>query len=161
MGIAKPISLQDASWLQSLTGLFVKPARLQIAALCVRYGKAGPEILLVSSRGTGRWILPKGWPEKDMPAFKTAVVEAFEEAGVEGQADMRPLGSFRSFKGLNDGLRLRTKVLVFKIRVEKQHKTFPEIGQRKCVWVPWEKALDMLDEKPVRRFLLRHRDDLT
>lgn len=160
MGFAKPISLQDASWLQSFAGLFIKPARLQIAALCFRPGKKEPEILLVSTRGAGRWILPKGWPEKDKPAFETAVIEAYEEAGVVGKAEMRPLGSFRSFKGLSSGLRMRTKVVVFKIRFEEQHDDFPEIGQRKCVWVPLAKALEMLDELPLRRFLRQHEHEL-
>jgi 8-oxo-dGTP pyrophosphatase MutT (NUDIX family) len=160
MGFAKPISLQDASWLQGFAGLFIKPLRLQIAALCFRTGETGPEILLVSTRGTGRWILPKGWPEKDKPAFETAVIEAYEEAGVVGKAEMRSIGSFRSFKGLSNGLKMRTKVVVFKIRFEKQHEHYPEIGQRKCVWVPLIEALDMLDELSLRRFLRRNQHEL-
>jgi 8-oxo-dGTP pyrophosphatase MutT (NUDIX family) len=160
MGFAKPISLKDTSWLQGFAGLFIKPLRLQIAALCFRTSETGPEVLLVSTRGTGRWILPKGWPEKDKPAFETAVIEAYEEAGVVGKADMKSIGSFRSFKGLPNGLKMRTKVVVFKIQFEKQHENFPEIGQRKCVWVPLAKALDMLDELSLRRFLRRHQHEL-
>ncbi|GAB2187194.1 NUDIX hydrolase [Roseibium sp. LAB1] len=160
MGFAKALTAWDASWLHGIAGLFVKPLRLQIAALCVREGKAEPEILLVSTRDTGRFILPKGWPEKDKPAFETALIEAYEEAGIVGKADPRAIGSFRSFKGLADGLKIRTKVVVFKIRFEKQLKEFPELGQRKRVWLPLSKAIEAADEPALRRFLRRHKSQI-
>ncbi|WP_297585153.1 NUDIX hydrolase [Roseibium sp.] len=147
--------------MRGLGGLFVKPARLQIAALCYRPGESGPEILVVSTRGTGRWILPKGWPEKNKPAFETATIEAYEEAGVVGTADPRPIGSFRSFKGLSSGLKIRTKVIVFKVKFEEQLETFPEIGQRKCAWLPLSEAMDAVEENNLKRFLHRHQSDLT
>lgn len=161
MSVAKAMTAQDSSWLHGLSGLFFKPLRLQIAALCFRQGDQEPEILLVSTRGTGRLILPKGWPETDKPASQTAIIEAYEEAGVVGKADPRPIGSFRSFKGLSDGIRIRTKVLVFKIRLEKQLKDFPEAGQRECRWMPLSKAIETADEPALRRFLRKHRHDLT
>ena len=160
MGFARSIQLQDVSWLRGLAGLFVKPARLQIAALCYRPGDNEPEILVVSTRDTGRWILPKGWPEKRKPAFETATIEAYEEAGVVGTASHRPLGSFRSFKGLSNGLKIRTKVVVFKVKFEEQLDVFPEKGQRKCVWMPLSAAIDVVDEINLKRFLQRHRLDL-
>lgn len=147
----------DLSWLQGVSGLFVKPARLQIAALCVRPGIAENEILLVTTRDTGRLILPKGWPEKDKPAFRTATLEAYEEAGIVGETETRPMGSFRSFKGLSNGLKIRTKVLVFRIDFEKQLKSFPEKGQRKAMWVPLSEAIVHADEPALKRFLHRHR----
>ncbi len=153
-----PTSLAfDTSWLHGLAGLFIKPARLQVAALCVREGEKEPEVLLVSTRGSGRMILPKGWPETDRPAFETAILEAYEEAGVVGSAVRQPLGTFRSFKGMSSGLKLRTKVLVFKIEFEKQLEKFPELGQRKCVWLPVSQALNQVDEPALRRFLKRNR----
>ncbi|NKI60130.1 NUDIX hydrolase [Labrenzia sp. PO1] len=140
--------------------MFVKPLRLQIAALCVRPGEVEPEILLVSTRETGRLILPKGWPEKDKPAFETALIEAYEEAGIVGTAEPRAIGSFRSYKGLADGLKIRTKVIVFKIRFEKQLKDFPEIGQRKRVWLPFSKAIEAAEEPALRRFLRQHKSQI-
>jgi len=160
MAIAKAISAQNVSWLHGLAGLFVKPPRLQIAALCYRRGDKEPEVLLVSTRDSGRLILPKGWPEKDKPAFETALLEVYEEAGVIGKADPRPMGSFRSFKGLADGLRIRTKVLVFKILFEKQLKDFPEAGQRERVWLPISEAIEAADEPALKRFLRRHRSHI-
>ncbi|MHA7772561.1 NUDIX hydrolase [Roseibium sp. M-1] len=160
MAVAKAISAQNFSWLHGLAGLFIKPPRLQIAALCYRLGGKETEVLLVSTRDTGRLILPKGWPENDKPAFETALVEVYEEAGVIGTADPRAIGSFRSFKGLADGLKIRTKVLVFKVRFEKQLKDFPEIGQRERVWLPLSEAIDAVDEPSLKRFLRRHRQDI-
>jgi len=160
MSVARSVSTQDVSWLRGVGGLFVKPARLQIAALCVRSGEKEPEILLVTTRDTGRLILPKGWPEKDKPAHETASIEAYEEAGVIGTAVSRPLGSFKSFKGLATGLKIRTKVLVFMIAFEKQLKKFPELGQRKCLWLPYSEALEAVDEPALRRFLLRHKSQI-
>jgi len=157
MGVAKAITAQDFSWLHGLAGLFVKPVRLQIAALCVRPGEREPEILLVSTRDTGRLILPKGWPEQDKPACETASIEAYEEAGILGKTDVRPIGSFRSYKGLSSGLKIRTKVLVFKVRFETQLKDFPEIGQRKRLWLPLSEAIDAVDEPALGRFLRRNR----
>ncbi|MFC6656195.1 NUDIX hydrolase [Roseibium salinum] len=104
--------------------------------------------------------MPKGWPEKDKPTFETAVIEAYEEAGVIGKADPRPIGSFRSYKGLADGLKIRTKVLVFKIRFEKQLEDFPEVGQRELLWLPISEAMEKADEPSLRRFLRRHRSEI-
>ncbi|WP_428688397.1 NUDIX hydrolase [Roseibium sp.] len=160
MGFARSTTVPDFSWLQGLGGLFVKPARLQIAALCVRPGGTEPEVLLVSTRDSGRYILPKGWPEKDKPAWDTAVIEAYEEAGIVGEVDRRPIGSFRSYKGVSKGLKIRTKVLVYKVRFEKQLKEFPETGQRKCVWLPVSKAIEKVDEPALKRFLRRHKSDI-
>ncbi|MBN9670338.1 NUDIX hydrolase [Roseibium aggregatum] len=160
MTIARTVSAQDDSWLRGLGSLFVKPARLQIAALCVRPGKKEPEILLVTTRDTGRLILPKGWPEKDRPAHETALTEAYEEAGVIGKAGTRPMGSFRSFKGLGTGLKLRTTVVVFKVTFKKQLKKYPELGQRKCVWLPLSQAMEAADETALKRFLRDHKSEI-
>ncbi|MTI46124.1 8-oxo-dGTP pyrophosphatase MutT (NUDIX family) [Roseibium hamelinense] len=146
-----------APWLRGLVDLFRRPARLQIAALCYRVpkGAAEPEVLLVTTRDTGRWIIPKGWPEPDKPAFETAVIEAYEEAGVVGKPERRVFGQFRSFKGLSNGLTLRTKVLVFKIRATKLLDSFPEKGQRKLAWVPVSQAIEQANEKGLQKLLRR------
>jgi 8-oxo-dGTP pyrophosphatase MutT (NUDIX family) len=146
--------------LSDLTSLLRRPARLQIAALCYRDTKKGPEVLLVTSRGKGRWILPKGWPELHKPAFETAVIEAYEEAGIVGQPEKKPYARFRSVKGLNDGLSIRTKVLVFRIRFEKQLDTFPEKGQRQIAWLPIAEAMEKADEPGLRKVLKRFRTEL-
>lgn len=44
--------------------MFQRPPRQPYAALCYRLkGKTGAlEVLLLTSRDTGRWVIPKGWP---------------------------------------------------------------------------------------------------
>ncbi|MEL7527494.1 MAG: NUDIX hydrolase [Pseudomonadota bacterium] len=160
MSLSRSFASRDASWLQGLLGLFYKPARLQIAALCMRPGETENEILLVSTRDTGRLILPKGWPETDKQDHETAATEAYEEAGVVGKTDPHALGTFRSYKGQSDGSKVPTRVLVFKLQFEKQLKKFPELGQRQCLWLPFSEAVNQANENSLKRFLLRHRAEI-
>jgi hypothetical protein len=79
--------------------------RVQYAALPYRTkGKSQLEIMLVTSRGTRRWIIPKGWPKRGKPPYDTAAKEAFEEAGVIGKVRKRPIGSYPYDKILGEGV---------------------------------------------------------
>ena len=69
------------------------PSRVQVAALPWRPSSRGIEIMLVTSRGTGRWVLPKGWPEKAETLSQAAEREAGEEAGITGGIARQPIGS--------------------------------------------------------------------
>lgn len=82
---ARPLTL-----LQQLAAvpekLFTGAFRQQYAALCFRYADGGTiEILLVTSRTSGRWIIPRGWPMKRKKPHQAAAIEAWEEAGVRGR----------------------------------------------------------------------------
>ncbi len=69
--------------------------RVQYAALPYRITKPGVlEFMLITSRGTGRWIIPKGWPMKGRKPPKAAAREAFEEAGLRGEIGGKAVGSF-------------------------------------------------------------------
>jgi 8-oxo-dGTP pyrophosphatase MutT (NUDIX family) len=59
--------------------------RTQFAALCYRVVKKKVKVLVISSRGTGRWIVPKGWPMDGKTPADAALQEAWEEAGVIGK----------------------------------------------------------------------------
>ncbi len=80
----------------------VAAPRVQYAALPHR-GGAQPEILLVTSRETGRWVIPKGWPMKGKSGSEAAAREAFEEAGVVGEIAPEPLGAYGYVKFLKSG----------------------------------------------------------
>ena len=69
-------------------------ARAQFGALCYRVEKGMVQILLVTSRGTKRWIVPKGWPEDGSTPAEAAAKEAGEEAGVTGTVKQRPIGVY-------------------------------------------------------------------
>jgi 8-oxo-dGTP pyrophosphatase MutT (NUDIX family) len=143
------------SWLQSLTGMFRRPARLQIAALCKRERDGIQEVLLITSKSTRRWILPKGWPVVTYKAHRTAAIEAFEEAGVIGTARPKPFASFRSHKGGEAGLKIRTEVLVFLVDVESTTTEFPEYGKRDVRWVSIDEAIKLTEEPSLAKVLLK------
>ena len=81
-----------------------RPTRIQFGALPYRFDRhADLEVLLITSRETGRWIIPKGGPIKGFKPGQTAALEAYEEAGVRGRVSARPLG--RAVAGTHKGAR--------------------------------------------------------
>ncbi|MEZ5732978.1 MAG: NUDIX hydrolase [Paracoccaceae bacterium] len=122
-------------------------AMTQFAALCFRQkAKAKPEVLLITSRDTGRWVIPKGWPMKGKSGPECAEREAFEEAGVEGVLIPHCLGLFTYDKGLDDGALQPCVVSVFPIRVDRLHAIYPEHGQRRRRWFTPAKAAQKVAE---------------
>ena len=110
--------------------------RVQYAALPYRLsGRSRTEVMLVSSRETGRWIIPKGWPQRGRAPYDSAAREAFEEAGVFGEVGKRSVGSFPYEKRLKGGGVTICEVHVFPLKVTRQSKQWPEKEQRdvKCV----------------------------
>ncbi|WP_075995657.1 NUDIX hydrolase [Salaquimonas pukyongi] len=138
----------------SLALLLQRPPRRQVAALCYRRRKGKTEVLLVTTRNTKRWILPKGWPGARRSAAKTATIEAYEEAGIIGEVANRPLGEYRSQKGLGNGFTVRTAVTVFPLKVSKQVSDFPESGERKQRWLTPEQAAELCGDEGLRDILL-------
>ena len=68
----------------------VKAVGIQYAALPYRIVRRRVEILLITSRDTRRWVIPKGWPMKGLKPQDAAAVEAAEEAGLIGEVEGRP-----------------------------------------------------------------------
>ena len=133
--------------------MFRRPPRTQLAALCYRLSDNGPEVLLITSRNTKRLIIPKGWPMAKLSARKTAKREAYEEAGIIGKVAKEPIGEFPSSKGLGNGFKVKTNVIVFPLAVEEQINEFPEMGQRELLWMPLDRAIDSCQEEGLRHLL--------
>lgn len=113
-------------------------------------------ILLVTSRDTGRWLIPKGYVDKGLTPADAAVKEAYEEAGIKGAvASDLPLGFFTYFKKLKSGEDKPASVQVFLLRVEKQCKKWPEMKQRQCGWFRPEEAAGLVREPGLAMLLLR------
>ncbi|HVJ40423.1 MAG TPA: NUDIX hydrolase [Dongiaceae bacterium] len=113
-------------------------------------------ILLVTSRDTGRWLIPKGYVDKGLTPADAAVREAYEEAGIKGAvASDLPLGFFTYFKKLKSGEDKPASVQVFLLRVEKQCKKWPEMKQRQCGWFKPEEAASLVKEPGLAMLLLR------
>src|SRR5947209_20158648 len=105
--------------------------REQFAALPWRRTAAGEvEVLLITSRETRRWVIPKGWPIKGKSSAKSAAQEAFEEAGVTGKLEKQPVGAYAYDKRLKNGRLQRVRVTVFSLEVEAEAETWPEAAQR-------------------------------
>lgn len=108
----------------------------QVAALPVRKTEAGSlEVLLVTSRDTGRWVLPKGWPSRRLKDQAAAAREAKQEAGVVGKISSKPIGnySYRKIEGQTSRL---VEVSVYVLNVQKEKKRWQEQGERERRWFP-------------------------
>jgi len=128
--------------------------RSQFAALCYRINKKGnPKILLVTSRGTGRWVMPKGWPMDGHTAAATAAQEAWEEAGVRGTAIEQCLGQYSYQKWRDPAAQLPIVVMVYPVAVIKLVDEFPEQGQRERKWFSPAMAADNVQEPELARIL--------
>jgi 8-oxo-dGTP pyrophosphatase MutT (NUDIX family) len=123
----------------------VQTAGLQYAALPYRL-KDGLEILLITSRETGRWVIPKGWPMKGKKPHAAAQREALEEAGVKGRIGKAPIGQYGYGKRLSNGSVLACTVEVFPMLVERQLPHWPERGQRTLGWFTPQEAAEHVDE---------------
>lgn len=128
--------------------------RLQYAALPYRPAGADVEILLVTSLGTKRWIIPKGWPIKDHAPHEAAAREAVEEAGVEGEVARDAIGTYRYEKRRKSGAVLPCIVDVFPLRVTGQRKHWHEQGRRKLTWLSPEKAAGMVSDTDLGEIIL-------
>ncbi|MGD0561942.1 MAG: NUDIX hydrolase [Roseiarcus sp.] len=121
-------------------------ALVQVAALPVRIGDDGNfQVLLLTSRETKRWVVPKGWTMKGRKPWEAAAQEALEEAGVVGRPRKKPIGSYIYFKRREahfDVCRVDVYVLAF----AKQLKTWREKGQREAKWFGLDEAAELVEE---------------
>ncbi len=125
-------------------------ARSQCGALCWRQGKDGIEVLLVTSRETGRWVIPKGWPMEGLDCAATAAREAWEEAGVRGEVAPRPVGWYAYDKVLRRDApcpELQPCVVaVHPLRVATVKRDFPESRVRRARWFAPARAARKVEE---------------
>jgi 8-oxo-dGTP pyrophosphatase MutT (NUDIX family) len=119
---------------------------LQAAALCLRDGPDGAEVLLVTSLTRGRWVLPKGWPMKGRTLAGAALREAWEEAGVQGAVQEIPVGAYVYDKLRKSGLTVPCNVQVFRVAVQTLADDWPEAKKRRRAWYPLAEAAALVDE---------------
>jgi len=137
---------------------FADGMRRQFAALPFTVGDDGAvRVLLITSRGVGRWVLPKGWPEAvDASPAETASREAFEEAGVQGRLiSQKEIGAYRCDRILADGEIEACRVGVFALRVAGFAQTWPEKGQRVLRWCAPDQAAQLVREPQLAALLMR------
>ncbi len=128
----------------------------QVAALPIRFVDGRPEVLLLTSRERGRWVIPKGWPMKGKKNWAAAAQEAKEEAGVIGRTEKKPIGEFLYFKRRSAHFDL-VRVEVFVLHYEKRLSSYREKGQRQAQWRDIDEAAEQVEE-PGLAALLRELD---
>ena len=132
-----------------------KTASAQYAALPYREGANGLEFLLITTRRTHRWIVPKGWPMDGLAPHAAAAREALEEAGISGEIDVKSIGSYRYFKERKSGELVPCKVDVFALKVKQQRKTWAEKDARELLWCSLNEALACVGEPGLRQVISR------
>jgi 8-oxo-dGTP pyrophosphatase MutT (NUDIX family) len=148
------VSIINSVWENILGPLFQRPKRQQVAALCYRGDGAGKEVLLITSRGTGRWIIPKGWPIRGKNGPQSAMQEAWEEAGVrEGTTDADAIGSYTYDKVQDTGWSIPVETMVYPVEVEAMEAEFPEVSERELKWVSPDDAANLVQEPELKSIL--------
>jgi 8-oxo-dGTP pyrophosphatase MutT (NUDIX family) len=122
------------------------PRKKQVAALPWRRGEVGVEILMITTRTTKRWVIPKGWPMEGKADHDAAAVEAFEEAGVQGVVSSQSFAHYGYLKVSDKGNAKFITVTVYALRVEQELEDWPERLERERRWVTAADAADLSGE---------------
>ncbi|WP_197028237.1 NUDIX hydrolase [Bosea sp. 117] len=126
----------------------------QVAALPFRdAAEGGIEFLVLSSRETRRFIVPKGWPIKGRKDWKAAQIEARQEAGVVGEIGRKRIGEYRYWKRLDTHFTL-IKVSVYPLKVTRQLDDWPERHERDQRWLSPQDAALLIDESDLADLML-------
>ncbi|MGG6892316.1 NUDIX hydrolase [Rhizobium sp. BR 315] len=126
----------------------------QVGALCFRHTEIGQiEVLLITTRETRRWTIPKGWPIKGLKPHEVAEREAWEEAGIKGKAKKKPYGYYTYLKRLADSRTIPAVVEVHALEVKEACDIFPEFGQRVLIWLPPAEAALQVPEPELKGLL--------
>lgn len=147
--------LMANAWEEVLKPMIFRPKRVQIAALCLRESEDGLRVLMITSRGTGRWILPKGWPVSGKDGAQSAEQEAWEEAGVRDASVLdEPVGRYEYVKQFEDGSSERVETYVYQMTVEELAREYPESLERVRRWMHPKEAANLVEEPQLRDLLL-------
>ena len=146
--VAKPLPKKQAVE-QAKKGKTIR----QVAAIPFRRGAdGGIEVMLVTSRQTQRFIVPKGWPMPGKSGRKAATIEAEEEAGVIGKMLKQPAGSYSYWKRLTTSF-ARVNVTVYLLAVSEELTNWPEARTRQRAWLKAEDAATLIDEPELATLL--------
>lgn len=110
-------------------------------------------ILLITSRDTGRWVVPRGNPIAGLDPPRSAAREAYEEAGVTGSLGEAAVGAYDYGKRRKNGEIVPARVHLFPLRVLRQSDDWPERHQRTTRWFAPEGAADAVDEPGLKALI--------
>ncbi len=137
----------------SLPSVSAAVGAAQCGAICWRMHLGRVQVLLITSRDTGRWVIPKGWAMQGRSPAQAAAQEAWEEAGAEGEIGALSLGKFYYDKVLTPKKSLPCEVEIFGLRVTRLSKKFPERHERRRKWFSAKVAARKVNEPGLRALL--------
>lgn len=152
-GRKRPMKVQTKYRPISLINGDKRDVRTQFAAICYRIHMGKPEVLMITSRGSKRWVLPKGWPMDGKTPTEAAATEAWEEAGVTGKVHPRCLGLFSYNKEMDKGPDLPCVAMVYALKVKTLSKDYPEAHERKRKWMRPKRAAERVAEPELAQIL--------
>jgi len=115
------------------------------------------QVLLITSRETKRWVLPKGWPMKGLQGHEAAEQEAFEEAGVKGDITSKETGHYHYLKLRIAKNPIPCQVKVFPLEVSELLAEWPEKDERTRRWFSIDAAVKAVDEPELKALLANWR----
>lgn len=128
-----------------------RPPVMQVGALCLDPDTG--RVLLITSRGTGRWIIPKGWPMPGLTLQQAAAREAWEEGGVQGIIGQEEFGRYEYPKEQDSGFAVPVEVRVFPLHVARLARHFPEASERERRWFSPQEAAPLVAEPGLQSLL--------
>ena len=136
-----------------MPGRVLRGSGQQFAAVPLKRQGSEIRVLLLTSRGTGRWVLPKGWAERGLTGPEVAAKEAFEEAGLVGEVQPNSLGTYSYDKSMTQDQSVPCRVEVFTLWVDQQLDEWPERAQRIRQWFSLSEAGGKVHEADLRVIL--------
>lgn len=124
----------------------------QVAALPYRVRAKKLQILLITSRETKRWVIPKGWPMRGKKDWNAAALEGFEEAGIKGVVGHKSIGTYHYVKRRSNG-DLDCEVTVYPLEVRKLLDDWPEKNERRRKWFDAQRASELVDEDGLKAII--------
>lgn len=134
------------------------PRFRQVAALPFQDAASQRRVLLITSLGTRRWIIPKGNIEPGLTAPESAEFEAFEEAGVVGRLAAASLGSY-TYDKIDDDEEILHHVKVYPLEVQQTLDTFPDSEKRERQWMAPEEAIEAVDEAGLKELIAKFAEE--
>ncbi len=124
----------------------------QVAALPYRKHGKGVDVLLITSRATKRWVIPKGWPMHGKDDCDAAAIEAFEEAGITGDIGHNSIGTYHYVKSKKSG-DVECEVTVYPLQVKHSFREWPEKAERRRKWFRAKDAASRVGEEGLQAII--------
>jgi 8-oxo-dGTP pyrophosphatase MutT (NUDIX family) len=112
-----------------------------------------PRFLLITSRTTKRWIIPRGNPIRGLSPSHSAAQEAYEEAGLTGFVGAHEIGSYPYVKRRRNGSSVPARVHVFPLSIPVQSSDWPERHERQTRWFTRAEAAEAVEEEDLKALI--------